>query len=74
MDIAALVISGISLVLAVISFDISVKSQNIQNEVNEIVLKLKKYELDEKEKQAYRKAYHKNLYMGFGNVFLYFHF
>ena len=48
MDIAALVISGISLVLAVISFVISVKSQNLQNKVNEIELKLKKYELDEK--------------------------
>ena len=52
MDIAALVISGISLVLAVISFVISVKSQNLQNKVNEIEIKLKKYELDEKEKQA----------------------
>ena len=52
MDIAALVISGISLVLAVISFVISVKSQNLQNKVNEIELKLKKYELEEKEKQA----------------------
>lgn len=52
MDIATLVISGISLVLAVISFFISVKSQNLQNKVNEIEYKLKKYELNEKEMQA----------------------
>lgn len=52
MEIAALVISGISLILAVISFVVSVKSQNLQNKVNDIELKLKKYELNEKEKQA----------------------
>lgn len=52
MDIATLVISGISLFLAAISLIISIKSQNLQNKVNEIELKLKKYDLEEKEKLA----------------------
>lgn len=52
MELAALVISGFSLVLAAISFIISLKSQHLQNKVNEIELKLKKLELDEREKEA----------------------
>lgn len=49
MDIAALVISIISIGFAGISLFYSIKSQNLQNKVNEIEYKLKQYELDEKE-------------------------
>lgn len=52
MAVAALVISGISLIVALVSLVFSIKSQSLQNKVNEIELKLKKYELDEKEKGA----------------------
>lgn len=51
MDIAALVISGVSLLFSIISFAVSIKSQNLQDKVNEMELKLKKYELAEKEKE-----------------------
>ena len=51
MEIAALAISGVSLIVAVISFIISRKSQHLQDRVNEIELKLKEYELAEKEKE-----------------------
>lgn len=50
MEIAALVISAISLIVAIASFVISSKSQHLQDRVNEIELKLKEYELAEKEK------------------------
>ena len=49
MEIAALVISAVSLFVAIVSFIISSKSQHLQNRVNEIELKLKEYELEEKE-------------------------
>lgn len=51
MEVAALVISGISLLIAIISFVFSTKSQRLQNRVNEIEVKLKQYELEEKEQQ-----------------------
>ena len=51
MEIAAIAISGVSLLLSVISFIVSIKSQKLQNKVNEMELKLKKYELAEKEKE-----------------------
>ena len=51
MDIVALVFSGISLLVAIISFALSTKSQNLQNRVNEIEIKLKEYELEEREQQ-----------------------
>lgn len=51
MDFLAVIISGVSLVLSIISFLESKKSQNLQNKVNEIEYKLKEYELAEKEKQ-----------------------
>ena len=43
MEIAALVISAVSLVVAIASFIISSKSQHLQDRVNEIELKLKEY-------------------------------
>ena len=49
MEIAALVVSAVSLFVAIVSFIISSKSQHLQNRVNEIELKLKEYELEEKE-------------------------
>lgn len=51
MEIAALVISGVSLLFSIISFAVSIKSQKLQDKVNEMELKLKKYELAEKEKE-----------------------
>lgn len=54
MDIAALTISAVSLVVAIVSFIISSKSQHLQDRVNEIELKLKEYELEEKEKEQHK--------------------
>lgn len=51
MEIAALIISAVSLVIAIMSFAFSSKSQHLQDRVNEIELKLKEYELAEKEKE-----------------------
>ncbi len=51
MDIAAIIISGVSLFIAIVSFILSTKSQYLQNRVNEIEIKLKEYELAEKEQQ-----------------------
>lgn len=51
MEIAAFIFSAISLTLAFISFFISIKAQHLQNKVNEMDLRLKQYELAEKEKQ-----------------------
>ena len=54
MEIAALVISAVSLVVAIVSCIISSKSQHLQDRVNEIELKLKGYELEEKEKEQHK--------------------
>lgn len=54
MGIAALSISGVSLLLSIVSFIVSIKSQRLQNKVNEIELKLKNYELTEKEKEQHK--------------------
>lgn len=51
MELAAIILSILSLLLAIISFIVSFKSQCLQNRVNEIELKLKQYELDAKEKE-----------------------
>lgn len=51
MEVAALIISGISMIIAVVSFILSTKSQHLQNRVNEVEIKLKQYELEEKEQQ-----------------------
>lgn len=55
MEIAAFVFSAISLVIAILSFILSFKSQHLQDRVNEIELKLKKYELEEKEKEQHKE-------------------
>lgn len=52
MEIAAFIISAVSLALAIVSSVISLKTQKLQNKVNEIELKLKEYELAEKEKSS----------------------
>ena len=52
MDIAAIIISGVSLLVAIVSFAFSFKSQRLQNRVNEIELKLKENELLKIEKEA----------------------
>ena len=51
MEIAAITISGVSLLISIISFVFSAKSQQLQNRVNEVEIKLKQYELEEKERQ-----------------------
>ena len=51
MEIIALGISAVSLLVAIASFIYSIKSQHLQDRVNEIELKLKEYELAEKEKE-----------------------
>lgn len=51
MEIAALAISGVSLIIAIVSFFVSTKSQRLQDQVNAIELKLKKLELAEKEEK-----------------------
>lgn len=56
MEIAALAISAVSLVVAIVSFIISSKSQHLQDRVNEMELKLKAYELEEKEKEQHKAA------------------
>ena len=47
MEIAALVISGVSLLLALVSFIVSIRAQSLQNRVNELELKIKEFELAE---------------------------
>lgn len=51
MELAAIFLSILSLLLAIISFVVSFNSQRLQNRVNIIELKLKQYELDAKEKE-----------------------
>lgn len=51
MEIVAIAISGISLIVAIVSFIASIKSQHLQNRVNELEYKLKQYELEEKEQE-----------------------
>lgn len=51
MELAAIIISGISLVLAIVSLVGSLKSQHLQNKVNEIEIKLKEYQLEATEKK-----------------------
>lgn len=55
MDIAAIIISAVSLILSVVSFVLSIKSQKLQDQVNEIELKLKNYELAEKEREQHKE-------------------
>ena len=55
MEIAALVISAVSLVFAAISFFMSIKAQHLQNKVNELELRIKEFELAEIEKAEEEK-------------------
>ncbi len=54
----AIILSALSLIVAIISIAKSTKAQKLQNKVNEIELKLKEYELDKvaKEKEAANSA------------------
>lgn len=56
MDIIALIISGISLLIAIVSFFYSLPAQKLQNKLNQMELKLKEYELAKKEKENLKKA------------------
>ena len=49
MEIAALSLSGVSILLSIISFIVSIRSQHLQDKVNQLELKLKQFELAEKE-------------------------
>ena len=51
MEIAALIISGVSLLIAIVSFFFSLPAQKLQNQLNQMEIKLKEYELAEKENQ-----------------------
>ncbi len=55
-NIIAIVISAISLLVAVVSLRSSLKSQHLQDKVNEIDVKLKNYELEQIEKERQRNA------------------
>ncbi|MBQ0088816.1 MAG: hypothetical protein KBT27_05755 [Prevotellaceae bacterium] len=57
MGIAALAISGISLLLSIISVIASLKSQHLQDKVNQLELELKQLELAEKEKEQQKNPY-----------------
>lgn len=54
MELAAIIISGISLLIAIISFAFSLSAQHLQNKVNQLEIKLKQYEIAEKEKEGQR--------------------
>lgn len=51
MELLAIIISGISLLIAIVSFAFSLSAQHLQNKVNQLEVKLKQYELAEKEKE-----------------------
>ena len=55
MEIAALVISGISLLVSIIAFIRSARSQSLQDRVNKVEYKLKEYELNEKEQEQIKR-------------------
>ena len=55
MEVAALVISAVSLAFAAISFFMSIKAQRLQNKVNELELRIKEFELSEIEKAEEEK-------------------
>ena len=57
MEIAALVLSGVSLLLSIISFVASIRSQHLQDKVNRLELKLKQFELAEKELEQKKEPY-----------------
>lgn len=52
MEIVAIVISGVSLLVAIVSFVFSLKTQRLQNKLNELELKIKEYELHQLEKKS----------------------
>lgn len=52
MDVVAIIISGVSLLVAIVSFAFSLSAQRLQNKLNELELKLKEYELHQIEKEA----------------------
>ena len=51
MDWIAIAISGVSLLIAIVSFAFSISAQHLQNKVNQLEIKLKQYEIAEKEKE-----------------------
>ena len=51
MEIISIIISGLALIVSVISWIQSSKAQSLQNRINELDLKLKEFELAEKERQ-----------------------
>ena len=56
MDFITIIISGISLFIAIASYFAAKKSQVLQYRINEIELKLKELELAEKEKEQQKEA------------------
>lgn len=56
MEIIALIISGISLLVAILSFGFSLPAQKLQNKINEMEIKLKEYELNQIESKNKKSA------------------
>lgn len=56
MELAAIIISGISLLVAILSFILSLPTQRLQNKINQLEVKLKEYELAEVEKENKKSA------------------
>lgn len=56
MEIIALIISGISLLVAILSFGFSLPAQKLQNKINEMEIKLKEYELNQIERKNKKAA------------------
>ena len=56
MEVAALIISGISLLVAIVSFFFSLPSQRLQNKLNQMEIKLREYEISEIEKENLKAA------------------
>ncbi len=56
MEWVAIIISAVSIVIAIISFCFSIKSQNLQDKVNELDIEIKKYDLRQKEDENKREA------------------
>lgn len=56
MEIIALIISGISLLVAILSFGFSLPAQKLQNRINEMEIKLKEYELHQIESKNKKVA------------------
>lgn len=56
MNVIAIVISAISLLLAIVSFVFSLPAQKLQNKINKLELQLKEYELNQIKNESKKEA------------------